>query len=277
MQNAVTLVVGIVAGLALIALGVRWAEDRQSKKAPRPTPAEPKNWFRHLQSKTPALVGEVGTYLIAGGIGALLAWYGAVSASFQPHKLHYVAAASVIAVGAVVVGVILRVVGGKDNALIRELRAEIERLWAALAPKGAASWSTVPGVAASVGATGATGPIPLPGPQSSTGPQGPAVSSENRYISGGIVGGIIRPLGSAGPTGPQGGVSHPTGPPRSIETTGPSSDQPIDAQEVKARECSRSARTSCRRSLCTEPREVERDRGTGENDGRNSQDLWIRI
>ena len=138
MQNAVTLVVGIVAGLALIVLGVRWAEDRQSKKAPRPTPAEPKNWFRHLQSKTPALVGEVGTYLIAGGIGALLAWYGAVSASFQPHKLHYVAAASVIAVGAVVVGVILRVVGGKDNALIRELRAEIERLWAALAPKGAA-------------------------------------------------------------------------------------------------------------------------------------------
>ena len=51
MQNAVTLVVGIVAGLALIVLGVRWAEDRQSKKAPRPTPAEPKNWFRHLELK----------------------------------------------------------------------------------------------------------------------------------------------------------------------------------------------------------------------------------
>jgi hypothetical protein len=177
-----------------------------------------------VKTRTPRFVGELSTYLIGAGAGAWLAWIGAVQASFAPHKLHYWSVSSKVATAAIVVGLIARWLGSKEDPRIkllgdqvtnrdeqiRTLHGQIERKDDQIDdlnghirrltphPTGALTEAIGTYAAASVGATGPMQPS-SPG---SSGPQGSIGPSGNTGLVGPIVGPMGPTPGPPGPTGP---------------------------------------------------------------------------
>lgn len=81
-----------------------------------------RNVVQWVQQHTPGAVAEVGKILLGAGIGGWLAWGQAVSASYAPHRLHYVAGASILATGAIVLGVLFWWLAAKDDPRVGHWR-----------------------------------------------------------------------------------------------------------------------------------------------------------
>ena len=112
----------------------------------------------------PVWVAEMGKVLLGAGVGAWLAWAGAVSDSFPPHQLHYWAGPSLLATVAIVGGAMLWVVAAHDDARIAILQREVDALHEHLRES-----HVVNQLLASKPTTGMTGPAgPLPGPGNAT-------------------------------------------------------------------------------------------------------------
>jgi len=149
------------------------------------------NRVSRLRDLSPVWVAEVGKIALGAGIGAWLAWAGAVEGSFSPRRLHYWAAPSQVATVVIVMGAIAWWVAAHPDPRIAEFQKENELLHGHLKdahrvmlvsksegvsgpagpPAGSSNVSAFPGVAvnatarASIGFTGhAAGAVELPTP-----------------------------------------------------------------------------------------------------------------
>jgi hypothetical protein len=84
--------------------------------------------LKRLRRHLPAWVAEVGKVTLGAGVGAWLAWAGAVASSISPHHLHYWATPSMLATVAMILGAILWIIAVHDDPRIAMLQTENDRL-----------------------------------------------------------------------------------------------------------------------------------------------------